>query len=405
MKPFSLLIKPASASCNLSCKYCFYLSKSELLFGNGRPRMDDALLEHLIRSYMSTEQPVYSFNWQGGEPTLMGLEFFKQVVAYQKRYCTRGKQFSNGLQTNGTTLTDEWANFLTKHRFLVGVSLDGPKEIHNVYRKTKNDKGSYEKVIKGIESLKRYNTEFNILTLVSQSNVDKPLEIYRYLRDERKCLYHQYIECVEFDHACNLTEFSITGQQWGDFLCTIFDEWIHNDTNRVSVRLFDSIITTMLNRTPTICSFGRDCRHYLAVEHNGDVYPCDFYVEEDMKLGNIMRDEWEDLLSSPKYERFGFRKKSYGHKCNKCPFVDICAGDCQKNRLTRASTSYSESVLCEGWKQFYEHSMPSFRKLVKKLEHKQSRNSQNSSSQDSFGRNDPCPCGSGRKYKKCCMNN
>ena len=365
--------------------------------------MDDALLEHLIRSYMATEQPLYSFNWQGGEPTLMGLDFFKQVVAYQRQYCPNGKQFSNGLQTNGTTLTDEWAKFLTKHRFLVGVSLDGPKQIHDIYRKTKNDEGSYEKVIRGIESLKRYNTEFNILTLVSQSNVEKPLEVYRYLRDEQNCLYHQYIECVEFDDTGHSTDFSITGQQWGDFLCTIFDEWIHNDTNRVSVRLFDSIITTMLNRTPTICSFGRDCRHYLAVEHNGDVYPCDFYVEEDMKLGNIMRDEWEVLLSSPKYERFGFRKKSYGHECNKCPFVAICAGDCQKNRLTKSSTPHSESVLCEGWKQFYEHSMPSFRKLVKKLEHKQSRNSQKSSTQDTSGRNDPCPCGSGRKFKRCCM--
>jgi uncharacterized protein len=405
MQPFSLLIKPASADCNLKCTYCFYIDKCKMYRSAKVHRMNETVLGRAISSYLRFNQKVYSFGWQGGEPTLMGLDFFKQVVSLQNTYLKPGAQITNGLQTNGTLLNDDWARFFSRNAFLVGVSLDGPEKIHNTYRTAIDKKGSYSSVIKGIGCLKRYKTQFNILTLISQANVHKPLDVYRFLRDEIDCLYHQYIECVEFDKTDNLTDFSITGQQWGDFLCTIFDEWVNNDTNRVSVRLFDSIIVTLLHKSPAMCTFGRDCRHYLVVEHNGDVYPCDFYVEEEMKLGNIIENDWSDLLSSPEYEMFGQRKGSYGHECDKCPFVDLCAGDCQKNRLTRTAIPHSKSVLCEGWKQFYEHSMPSFRKLIRKLENKKARNNQIISSSRPIGRNDPCPCGSGRKYKKCCMNN
>jgi uncharacterized protein len=210
---------------------------------------------------------------------------------------------------------------------------------------------------------------------------------------------------VEFDESGQLTDYAITGKQWGNFLCAIFDEWVNHDTNRISVRLFDAIITTMLNKTPTMCTFGRNCQHYLVVENNGDVYPCDFYVEEEMKLGNILVDDWSTLLSTQRYTDFGQRKQLFSQTCRSCPFVELCAGDCQKNRLTRSVEPNSPSVLCDGWKQFYDHSMPTFRKLVKKLENKQRSNNRDISSSGSIGRNDPCPCGSGRKYKKCCMNN
>lgn len=405
MTSFSLLLKPVSFNCNLHCEYCFYLEKCSLFADTRHHRMDDSILEKTIRTFLKTKQPIYSFGWQGGEPTLIGLDFFKKIVAYQERYFSAGSTITNGLQTNGTLLTNEWAEFLTEQRFLVGISLDGPEDIHNTYRNSHSGKGSYASVIKGIECLKRYSTEFNILTLVSQANIKKPLEVYRFLRDELNCLYHQYIECVEFDQTGNLKDFSISGQEWGDFLCTIFDEWINNDTNHVSVRLFDSIITTMLNKTPTLCSFGQDCRHYFAVEYNGDIYPCDFYVEEEMKLGNIMEDNWTELLSSKKYEAFGQKKRLLDHDCNKCSFVTICAGDCQKNRLSKNTIPYSKSMLCDGWKQFYKYSMPSFKKLVKKLERKKSRTGTNASSHRHIGRNDSCPCGSGQKYKKCCFSN
>lgn len=402
MQPFSLLLKPASADCNLRCMYCFYLEKRELYDEAPIHRMTEDTLERVISSYLQTDQRVHSFGWQGGEPTLMGLDFFKQAVSLQNANRKPGSNIVNGFQTNGTLINDNWAKFLARNRFLVGISLDGPEEIHSIYRISKEGRSSYSSVVRGIDCLKRYNAEINILTLVSQANVHKPLEIYRFLRDDMGCLYHQYIECVEFDATGRLTEFSITGKQWGDFLCTIFDEWINNDTNRVSIRLFDSIITTMLNKTPSLCSFGRDCRHYLVVEHNGDVYPCDFYVENELKLGNIEKQSWSELLVSPRYEAFGARKKRWGGECGKCPHVTLCAGDCQKNRLTRSSAPNSKSVLCEGWKQFYDHAMPTFKKLVKKLRNKQGGHSSSNSSQKSISRNDPCPCGSGRKFKKCC---
>jgi uncharacterized protein len=367
--------------------------------------MDNGLLEHIIRSYLDTDQSIYSFSWQGGEPTLMGLDFFRQAIEYQLRFRRNDAILTNGLQTNGTLLTVEWAKYLARHQFLVGASLDGPELVHNRYRTSASGMGSYTSVTEGIELLKHNNVEFNILTLVSQANADKPLEVYKFLRDELQCNYHQYIECVEFDSSGSLTEYSITGPQWGDFLCAIFDEWVRHDTNRVSVRLFDSIITTMLSDTPTMCTFGRDCRHYLVVEHNGDVYPCDFYVEENMKLGNIMVDDWSALLSKERYADFGHRKQFFNHTCRTCPFVELCAGDCQKNRLTRSVVPYSPSMLCDGWKQFYEYAMPTFAKLVKKLKRKHSAKQPTPSLPKQIKRNSSCPCGSGRKYKKCCMRN
>jgi uncharacterized protein len=335
----------------------------------------------------------------------MGLDFFRQAIEYQLRFKRDGAILTNGLQTNGTLLAVEWAKFLAQNQFLVGASLDGPESVHDRYRTTASGMGSYTSVIEGIELLKNNNVEFNILTLVSQANIDKPLEVYRFLRDVLHCNYHQYIECVEFDNSGHLTEYSITGAQWGDFLCTIFDEWVRHDTNKVSVRLFDSIITTMLNKTPTMCTFGRDCRHYLVVEHNGDIYPCDFYVEEKMKLGNIIVDDWSNLLSKQRYSDFGHRKQLFNQMCRTCSFVGLCAGDCQKNRLTRSDEPYSPSILCDGWKQFYEYAMPTFTKLVKKLKRKQSENQPVPNVPGQIGRNSPCPCGSGEKYKKCCLVN
>jgi uncharacterized protein len=335
----------------------------------------------------------------------MGLGFFKQAHEYQLRYRQDGAHVTNGLQTNGSLLTVEWAEFLARHQFLVGISLDGPESLHDRYRRSAGGSGSYASVVKGIKLLKSSRSEFNILTLVSRANVDRPLEVYRFLRDELGCHYHQYIECVEFDGSGSLRDYSITGPQWGDFLCTIFDEWVRHDTNRVSVRLFDSIITTMLNKTPTMCTFGRDCRHYLVVEHNGDVYPCDFYVEDNMRLGNIAVDDWSTLLSRQRYVEFGQRKHLLDQTCRTCPFAELCAGDCQKNRLTKNLEPCSPSVLCEGWKQFYRHAVPTFTKLVKKLKRRQAENKPASALPGQAGRNDLCPCGSGRKFKKCCMRN
>ena len=365
--------------------------------------MDNSILEKVIRTYLHTEQPNYAFGWQGGEPTLMGLDFFKQVVSYQNHYRLPGGQITNSLQTNGTCITDEWARFLAQHQFLVGVSLDGPQHIHDRYRTYENNSGSYSAVISGIKKLQGHGVNSNILTLVSQSNVEKGLEVYRFLRDDLGCNYHQYIECVEFSRDGSPTHFSVNDKQWGDFLCLIFDEWLANDSEQISIRLFDSILSVLLGDNPTLCAFGKDCRHYLVVEHNGDLFPCDFFVEQDLKLGNVMQDRWSQILSSDLYKCFGFRKQAWHEECAKCSYLSFCAGDCQKNRAEKGITKGAQSYLCKGWKQFYNHSLPEFKKLAEKISSKRQYLKNEAQIKKVPGRNDPCSCGSGKKYKKCCL--
>ena len=404
IRPFSLLIKPASAGCNLSCDYCFYLEKSSL-FGGAQPkRMNGTTLERIIRTYLQTRQPTYTFSWQGGEPTLMGLDFFRQAVAYQNHFRPRGARIMNALQTNGTLLNSEWGAFLARNQFLVGVSLDGPEQIHNTYRTYQNNSGSFADVISGIRNLQQNMVEFNILTLVSQANVHKPREIYRYIKDEIGCYYHQYIECVEFQDDETRAPYAIDALEWGEFLCRLFDEWVAHDSERVSVRLFDSIISTLLGHPATMCSFGNDCRHYLVIEHNGDVFPCDFYVDEELKLGNITQDSWQELLLSRKYERFGLNKHKYHEECCCCEFLPLCAGDCQKNRVGASPTlGGPKSSLCAGWKMFYAHSLPAFKKLARKAAQRLNEKGSAPPAANKISRNDPCFCGSGKKYKKCCL--
>jgi len=263
--------------------------------------------------------------------------------------------------------------------------------------------------MRGIAYLLRRGVALNVLTLVNRRNVDKPADIYRYLRDQG-FLYHQYIECVEFDGRGNVMPFAISGEAWGRFLCGVFDEWIRSDTRRVSVRLFDGILAILVNGAAHECQMGRDCRQYLVVEHNGDVYPCDFYVERDLKLGNVMTHTWEEMLASPSYEAFGKRKVAWDARCDACPYLRFCAGDCPKNRPGRGGDARRLSALCEGWKLFYQHALPDLQSLAQEV--RAQRNSAAPvarswvSPEEARGpktqRNDPCPCGSGRKYKRCC---
>jgi len=408
MKPFSLLVKPASADCNLRCEYCFYLGRSVLYPETKIHRMPDSVLEQMIGSFMATDQPQYAIGWQGGEPTLMGLDFFKRVIDLQKKYGNKSNAIvSNGLQTNTTLITSEWAEHLAKYHFLVGVSIDGPADIHNYYRKYPDGRGSHAAVMQGLKALKQHNVEYNILTLVNHLNVKTPKKIYHYLCN-MDVLYHQYIECVEFDKNGELMPFAVTGEEWGNFLCAIYDEWSKADTHRVSIRLFDSILSIILDGVANTCSMGTDCRQYLVVEHNGDIYPCDFFVRPELKLGNIMENTWEELLASPIYEAFGKRKSILNGECLNCPYLKFCAGDCPKNRPTKGKDPTRLSVLCNGWKQFYEHALPGLTMLADEIKRKR----QLIEKQNYFrahplllknvGRNAPCPCGSGKKFKNCC---
>ncbi|HUX12736.1 MAG TPA: anaerobic sulfatase maturase [Spirochaetia bacterium] len=377
MRPFSLLVKPASADCNLECTYCFYLDRKQLYPEHHRHQMSTAVLEKMIKGYMATEQPQYTFGWQGGEPTLMGRSFFRKVTDLQERYGRPGATVTNGLQTNGTLITDELASHLAAYNFLVGISVDGPEEIHNRYRlKVGGNRGTHAEVIRGLELLRKHRVEFNVLTLVTAANVDHPGTVYRYLRDELGVFYHQYIPCVEFDAEGNLLPYSISAEQWGRFMNGIFDEWIGNNTRTVSVRHFDSILTMMVENQASVCTLGRDCRQYFVVEFNGDVYPCDFFVDPDKRLGNLMSDSWYDMWRSPKFREFGAQKRNWNAACTGCPYLAYCAGDCIKHRVAFPSPEPREdslSRLCEGWKMFYGHTLDGFRNLADQVKKDRTR--------------------------------
>ncbi|MFW6414607.1 MAG: anaerobic sulfatase maturase, partial [Verrucomicrobiota bacterium] len=371
MPPFSLLIKPASADCNLRCDYCFYLEKSGIYPSKPKHRMSDDVLERMISSFLQTEQPNYSFGWQGGEPTLMGVDFFRRVTELQQKYGRAGAQISNGLQTNATLIDDEFAEHLGRYRFLVGVSLDGPSAIHDHYRVHADGRGSHAEVMKGISNLRKHGVEFNVLVLVSKSNVKRPREIYNYLK-EQGVYYHQYIECVEFDDQGNLMPYAIEPQEWGEFLCAIYDEWRKEDTYRVSIRRFDSIVGKMVDGGVRACNMGEDCRQYFVVEHNGDIYPCDFFVEPRLLLGNVMKDRWETLQRHPLYQEFGRRKRRYAPECGECKFLEFCHGDCPKNRMRGPSSTPEQlSHLCAGWKMFYSHALPGLKELAEEVKRQQ----------------------------------
>ena len=401
IKPFSLLIKPASADCNLRCRYCFYID--HLLEHLERPRMSTEVLEQMIHSYMDTDQNNnYSFGWQGGEPTLMGLDFFKKVVDLQLKYAQPNAVISNGLQTNGTLITDEIAKFFNEFKFLIGVSLDGPADIHDYYRRTVGGTKTHSLVLKGIEKLNKHNVEFNILVLVNDQSIQNAKRIYHYLVDNG-FYYHQYIPCVEYEQNGSITNYSITGAQWGSFLLDIFDEWSREDINKVSIRHFDSIIEFLVTGNYNICYMNNNCCQYFVIEFDGGVYPCDFFVRDDLLLGNVMTGNWEDFLNSPKYQKFGAQKALWNTDCDKCTYLEYCHGDCLKIRNPYHRNPKMLSDLCKGWKKFYTLTLPKFKTISNMIKQGKREFNPNLLNTKRIGRNELCPCGSGKKYKNCCL--
>ena len=406
-KHFSLLIKPASADCNLRCSYCFYLDHASMYPETGKHRMSVEVLERMIESYMQTEQQVYSFGWQGGEPTLMGVDFFKTAVELQKRYAQPGAVVSNGLQTNATLIDDDFAAHLAEYNYLVGVSIDGPPDLHDVYRKAVSGKGSHESVINGIDALNRYKVSYNALVLVSSANVEYPERVYDYLKG-LGIFYHQYIPCVEFDESGNPLPYTISGKPWGQFLQRNFDRWLAGDTGHVSIRDFDAILHHLVNGGYTMCVQSGYCDHYLVVEYNGDIYPCDFFVERSTRLGNTGRDSWESVRASARYRSFAALKSDWSNTCATCEFLRYCSGDCLKQRYRESRDSRNLSWLCEGWKAFYLRAIPIFSRLAVEYLNKRELELPPPQREVSIrppalriGWNDPCFCGSGKKYRLC----
>ena len=355
---------------------------------------------------MRTSQPQYSFAWQGGEPTLMGVDFYRRVTQLQAKYGYYGASVANHIQTNAVLMNDELAEHLFQYNFLVGVSLDGPAEFHDRFRTFQNGNGSHAQVMKGLDVLRRHNVETNILTLVTSVNSNKGGEVYDYLVDQG-IFYHQYIPCVEFGGKNLPMPYALTPEAWGEFLCTVFDHWSADKTRRVSVRYFDALLHYLVTKDHIICHTGTKCNEYFLVEHNGDVYPCDFFAQSDLRLGNVRKDSWSDLINSNKYMRFGGNKQDYNQACNCCAYLQLCHGDCLKHRLNHGAHSPKQkSWLCDGYKMFFNHAYPTLQKMAAEIRQLRSLSSSPENhlipQQVKLGRNQSCPCGSGLKYKKCC---
>jgi len=328
--------------------------------------MPDVVLEHVIRTYMQTDQETYIFTWQGGEPLLMGLEFYKKIIGFQSQYGRKGARVANGVQTNATLINAKSSRFFRKYQFLLGCSLDGPAWIHNQYRRNRHNQPSHQLVLKGLEHLKKNSAQFNILVLVTQANVHAAGVIYDYLVKQGFC-YQQYIPCVEFDKNGALCDFAITGEEWGRFICQIFEKWQAHDIFSVSIRNFDSILSKIVDNNTDICAMSDTCCQYLVVEHNGDVYPCDFFVRPQYRMGNIMSDSWQDLLTSDVYRNFGAQKSDVNNACKKCSYLYLCNGDCLKHRIYNNHQSDNKSWLCDGWDHFFEFALGRFEQIADKI--------------------------------------
>jgi uncharacterized protein len=367
-QPFTLLIKPAGPDCNIACRYCFYTGKSEM-FGAGTHRMSEATLECLVKSYLRLRFPMNSFAWQGGEPTLMGLDFYTQAVRLQQQYGATGQIVSNTLQTNGILLNDAWGEFLAEYKFLCGISLDGPQEFHDYYRKDRAGQGTYDRVLAGIESCRRHGVEFNILVLLNNRNVDYPDVLFDYFTS-RDLLYLQFVPCVEPNPANpkQPAEYSISPEQYGRFLCRFFDRWQDGWTRKLSVRIFDSMLSYLLSNSHTECTFGRQCNDYIVIEHNGDAYCCDFFVTGETRLGNILDTPIEQLASHPIKQAFSRKKTELADLCLTCQHLDICRGGCPKDRAMLTGTHTMPCYFCEGYKMFFDHALNPLRVLAAEVQ-------------------------------------
>jgi uncharacterized protein len=413
---FHLLAKPTGAVCNLACEYCFFLSKEKLYPGSPFC-MTDEVLEEYIRQYIESQRvPEASIAWQGGEPTLMGLDFFRRSVELVEKHKKPKMTIQYTMQTNGTLLDDEWCTFFREHGFLIGISIDGPAELHNAYRVDKGGKPSFDRVMRGLEFLKKHNVDFNILCTVHAANGDHPVEVYGFFRDEVEAQFIQLIAIVErdnetgFQEGNTVTDRSVKPEEWGNFLTGVFDEWVRRDVGQVYVQLFDVALGNWVGAPPSLCVFSPTCGTALALEHNGDLYSCDHFVEPNYSLGNIKDRHMIELVASDKQQKFGRDKlDALPGYCRECDVRFACHGGCPKNRFIETPDGEPGlNYLCAGYKAFFKHIDTPMRTMADLLrrnrapaEIMQILGAQEREALAKVGRNDPCPCGSGRKHKHC----
>ncbi|MFZ2362213.1 MAG: anaerobic sulfatase maturase [Anaerolineae bacterium] len=443
---FHLLAKPTGATCNLDCAYCFFLSK-EMLYPGSRFRMADALLETYIRQLIEAHQtPQVQVAWQGGEPTLMGLDFFRRSVEYAEKYRKPGTTVEYTIQTNGTLIDDDWAAFFKQHSFLVGISIDGPRAMHDAYRVDKGGQPTFDKVMHGLSHLQKHGVEYNTLTTLHHANADHPAEVYRFLRDDCGSGFLQFIPIIERLPGASVTQSpnpsgtvpshpvvwtswrdrplytqqgeyvtdrSVTAEQYGRFLIGVFEQWVRRDIGTVYVQMFDVALANWVGEPSGLCVHSRTCGLALALEHNGDIYSCDHFVEPAHRLGNIAETPMIELITSPQQQKFGQDKfDALPRYCRECDVRFACHGGCPKDRfILTPDGEPGLNYLCAGYKLFFHHIDQPMRFMAEALRRNRAPSeimqlyaARDAALQQAFAaasRNDPCPCGSGKKFKQC----
>jgi len=426
---FNVMVKPTGPVCNLNCTYCYYLEKSKLFPGKNDFRLTEDILEVFIKQYIEAQQiPVVTFTWQGGEPTLLRLDYFTRIIDLQKKY-SGDKTIENAFQTNGTRLNDDWCKFFTDNNILVGISIDGEEHNHDHYRKTNSGGPTFKRAMKGVELLHKNKVEFNTLSVVNSYNVRFASETYRFLKRIGSG-FIQFLPVVErtainpvpgalnlvgpaFTGNAAVTGWSVNGADFGEFLITIFNEWVRNDVARYYVQIFDATLANYAGEIPGLCVFSETCGDALVMEHNGDLFSCDHYVYPEYLLGNITQTPIVEMVKSQRQFDFGIDKRNkLPQYCLKCDVRYACHGECPKHRFLKSPDDQPGlNYLCEGYKKFFKHVEPYMEFMAKELKAKRApanvmqwiRNKDNQVVKPALPeRNEPCVCGSGRKFKNCC---
>ena len=398
---FHVMAKPSGSTCNLDCKYCFYLSKETLRNGPGTGPMSEETLDLFIKQYIEgTTGPQVVFSWQGGEPTLRGLDFYRRVVTLQKKYAKLNQRVENDLQTNGVLLDEEWAKFLKEHRFLVGLSIDGPRQLHDPFRVNKGGAPTFDKVMAAAKLLRKFGVPFNTLTCVHRLNASRPLDVYRFLRGELNSTYIQFIPIVQLkefettapqkwdqsrlpivgspeagpDHPSSVvTDWSVDPDDYGYFLSRVFDEWRRKDFGKVLVNHFETLVAQHIGLPSQLCIYNEFCGKGVALEHDGSVYSCDHYVYPEYRLGTLREKSLAEMVFSPDQVKFGYAKsEALPRYCRECAYLKDCWGDCPKNRLMRTPDGEPGlNYLCAGLKKFYKHALPEVERIAGELRRQQ----------------------------------
>jgi len=412
-REFQVFVKPIGSLCNLDCHYCYYLQKEHLYPERESFRMPDDILEaYIVQHLDASPGPVIRFSWHGGEPTVLGLDYFHKIVALQRKHRPPNRRITNGIQTNGTLLDEDWCRFLAAEGFAVGISLDGPREMHDRYRVTKDGKPTHEQAMRGYELLRKHGVFCEALCVVHAHNVQYPIQVYRFFKGIG-VPYVSFLPLVEPQPEAEggASDRSVPAEAWGDFLCAVFDAWKRRDIGRIKVQIFEEAARTAFGQEHTLCIFRETCGDVPVIEHNGDFYSCDHFVDAEHRLGNIQEIPWVELLESPAQRAFGQAKlDSLPRYCRSCEVRAMCNGGCPKNRFMPTPDGETGlNYLCAGYKRFFTHCRP-FVSQIAALWRQQAPERRTpqaggtrARARPKTGRNDPCPCGSGRKYKHCCM--